>query len=115
MTLREKRCVFTEHVAELIREARSLGFECALDQVKRTQAEADANAAAGTGIKRSLHLVGLAVDLLLYRDGVYLTATQDYEPLGNWWEAQSTTSYTLAWGGRFRDGNHFSLAHEGRR
>jgi hypothetical protein len=112
VNLREKRCLLTRLTARLIDKAISLGYEPALDQVKRTQAEADANAAAGKGIKNSLHLLGLAVDLLLYRAGVYVTDTATYTELGEWWEQQHSL---CRWGGRFKDGNHFSIEHEGRK
>jgi len=113
MTLREKRCRFTALVARLIDHAIAIGYEPALDQVKRTAAEAAANAAAGTGIANSVHCDGLAVDLLLYREGTYLTKTEDYATLGAYW----TSLDALArWGGDFqrKDGNHFSFAHGGR-
>jgi len=48
------------------------GYEYAFDQFKRTQAEANANATAGAGIAKSLHILGLAVDINLYKDGEYL-------------------------------------------
>jgi hypothetical protein len=41
--------------------------------------------------------------------------TKDYELLGEWWEGQSTDTFTLAWGGRFNDGNHFSMEHDGKK
>lgn len=112
MTLRDKRVLFTKLVSKLIQQAEILGFECALDQVKRTKQEAAANAASGAGISNSLHLVGLAVDLLLYKDGVYLEKSEDYEPLGIWWEQQNEL---CCWGGRFKkkDGNHFSVTDGG--
>ena len=60
--------------------------------------------------KESLHYIRLAIDLNLFRNGVYLTSTADHLPLGLYWE-----SIGGSWGGRFNDGNHYSLAHEGKR
>jgi hypothetical protein len=48
------------------------------------------------------------LDLNLFKDGKYLALTEDHKPLGEWWESQGG-----AWGGRFNDGNHYSLEHEG--
>jgi len=59
---------------------------------------------------KSLHTKRLAVDLPAFRDGKYLTETKQYEPLGEVWESLGGT-----WGGRFDDGNHFSLEHDGMR
>lgn len=118
MNLRQKRVAFTRMVARLIDEADLLGFEIALNEVLRSQAAALANAKAGIGIKNSLHLVGLAVDVALYKDGHYLTRTEDYKPLGTWWTRQSTDGFRLCWGGNFmtlKDGSHFSVEHEGRK
>lgn len=117
-TLGEKRCRFTQDLAKLIQKAKDFGYDVALDQVKRTQAEADANAASGVGIKNSLHLLGLAADLLLYRDGIYLTKDVGYEILGQWWKALSPDH---RWGGDFRDAqgrpkpdsDHYSIEHGG--
>lgn len=111
-SVKEKRWLLTECLALLIFEAGRRGFKCAVDQVKRTQAEANANAASGAGISNSLHLSGLAADVLLYRDGQYLDKTEDYKQLGEYWEQL----HPLArWGGRFKkpDGNHFSITHGG--
>ena len=60
--------------------------------------------------KESLHYIRLAIDLNLFRNGAYLTSTADHLPLGLYWE-----SIGGSWGGRFNDGNHYSLAHEGKR
>ena len=59
-------------------------------------------------IKNSLHYIGLAKDINLFADGEYLTKTEDYEQLGDYWETLGNT-----WGGRFSDGNHFSIEHRG--
>ncbi|MFQ9337054.1 MAG: M15 family metallopeptidase [Varibaculum sp.] len=51
------------------------------------------------------------MDFNLFVNGQYKTRTEDYLPLGEYWE-----SLGGAWGGRFKsrpDGNHFSLEHNG--
>jgi hypothetical protein len=62
------------------------------------------------GHKNSCHKLKLARDLYLTRDGEYLTDTEDYRELGEWWEKQHDL---CRWGGRFADGNHFSFWHNG--
>jgi len=98
MTYGDKRRKFAVMVSKLILFAIGLGYEVALDDGK-----------CRTGhIKNSFHYIGLAQDINLYKDGVYLTKTEDHLPLGNYWESLGGT-----WGGRWMDGNHYSLG-EGR-
>lgn len=111
MTLREKQALFTQLVAQLIIHANLEGYEVTFGEAYRTPAEALRNAQQGTGIAKSLHTSRLAIDLNLFKDGRLLTRTADHEPLGVWWESQHEL---CRWGGRFSDGNHYSLAHEGR-
>jgi len=59
---------------------------------------------------QSNHYIRLAIDLNLFKDGKYLTSTEAHRPLGEYWE-----SIGGAWGGRFQDGNHYSLEHDGRK
>lgn len=101
---------FAAMLPQLINAAIVQGYQVTLGECLRTQAQATANAVAGIGISNSLHLDRLAIDLNLFRDGQYLTATSDYAPLGQYWESIGGT-----WGGRFNDGNHFSLAYRGRK
>ena len=71
----------------------------------------DAYVSTRTGhMKGSLHYDKLAIDLNVFRGGVYLTEGSEYPNLGEFWESKGG-----AWGGRFADGNHFSLAHGGRK
>ena len=56
------------------------------------------------------HYNKLAQDLDLFRDGQYLSATADHEPFGIFWEGLHPL---CRWGGRFKDGNHYSLEHGG--
>jgi len=110
MKLSEKRVLFTRLLAELILWASSEGYDLALDQVKRSEAEAKANAAKGKGISNSLHILGLAADLNLYIKGVYQETTEAHKKIGEKWK----TMHPLArWGGDFNDGNHYSLEHNG--
>lgn len=115
MTLREKQSWFVVLVARLIDEATRRGYALTFGEAWRSPEEAARLAKIGKGIKASLHTQRLAVDLNLFIDGVYQTKSEAYRPLGEWWEAQSTTEITCAWGGRFNDGNHFSIAHAGRK
>lgn len=114
LTLSEKQRLFTRMVGSLIRWTyrQPEGYELTFGEALRTQAQANANAASGAGIRNSLHLIRLAVDLNLFIKGEYQTDSAAYEPLGVYWE-----SLGGSWGGRFSrpDGNHFSVEWEGRR
>ena len=113
MKLSEKRILFSKLISQLVLWASENGYDLAFDQVKRTQAEASANAAKGAGISNSLHTLGLAADLNLYIKGVYQETTEAHKPLGEKWKSM----HPLArWGGDFKsrpDGNHYSLEHNG--
>jgi hypothetical protein len=110
MTLGEKQRKFTRMIADLIWWAYAHGFELTFAEAYRTPEQAALNAKAGKGISNSLHLDRLAVDFNLFKDGAFLTSTEDHRPLGEYWESIGGT-----WGGRFNDGNHYSLEHGGRK
>ena len=111
MTLREKQSLFVTLVAELIQHANGLGYALTFGEAQRSAEEAARLAKLGKGIANSLHTSRLAIDLNLFKDGVYHTSTDAHRPLGEWWEAQHEL---CRWGGRFNDGNHYSLTHGGR-
>ncbi len=114
MKLSEKQRLFCRDVGLLIQWAYGQGFELTFGDAYRSPEQAKANAMAGTGIANSLHTQRLAIDLNLFIDGEYQTTTAIYAPLGEFWESLGPEH---SWGGRFSkpDGNHFSIAHEGRR
>lgn len=113
MTLREARCAFTQCLAELVLLAKTLGYEVAFDEVTERITEKDPTS---DHMKNSLHHIGLAGDLLIYKDGKYLTSTEEYTLLGTEWEQMGVRKdLPLRWGGRFKDGNHFSLEWGGRK
>jgi hypothetical protein len=109
-TLSQKQQRFTLMIAKLINFAYERGYGLTFGEAYRTPELAKMNAENGKGIKNSLHSERLAIDLNLFIDGIYQRNTQDYKVLGEFWE-----SIGGAWGGRFNDGNHFSLAHNGRK
>jgi hypothetical protein len=110
MTLGEKQRKFTLLAANLIQEAYRLGYQVTFGEAYRPPEVAERYAIEGRGIANSLHTSRLAIDLNLFRDGKYLTISNDYLPLGEFWETLGGS-----WGGRFSkpDGNHFSLEHNG--
>ncbi|MNE13960.1 hypothetical protein D3C80_1068160 [compost metagenome] len=111
MTLGEKQKKFVKMVGELIAFAYDKGYELTFGDAYR-----DPRVHGAVGEKKSyssansVHKERLAVDFNLFKDGKYLTKTEDYLQLGDFWE-----SIGGSWGGRFKDGNHFSLEHNGRK
>ena len=100
MTLGEKQRKFVRMVADLIIFAYSKGYELTFgDAWAKTGHRANSN-----------HYVRLAIDLNLFKAGKWLTETEDHRELGEYWE-----SIGGSWGGRFGDGNHYSLEHKGRK
>ena len=111
MTLREKQSLFVMLVGGLIEHAYELGYELTFGEAYRSPEEAERLARLGLGIPGSLHISKLAIDLNLFKNGKYLSSSEAHRPLGEWWEEQ----HELArWGGRFGDGNHYSLNHAGK-
>ena len=108
MTLGDKQRLFTRKIGLLIAFAYERGYELTFSEAYRTPEQAALNAERGTGITNSLHTQRLAVDFNLFRDGRYLTNTEDHRELGEFWESIGGT-----WGGRFNDGNHYSMEHQG--
>lgn len=93
---------FSRMVLQLLAKAFELGYEVTFGEAWN---------AAGVGhMPDSLHYIRLAIDLNLFRAGVWLQSTEDHRALGEWWESIGGT-----WGGRFKDGNHYSLAYGGRK
>jgi hypothetical protein len=103
MTLGEKQEKFTLMIARLIIRAYQMGYQIRLGHALRCQD-------CKTGKAKSLHKDKLAMDINLFKNGVFLQKTSDHQPLGEEWESMGG-----AWGGRFGDGNHYSLEHEGRK
>ena len=109
MTLRQKQSKFARMVADLLIKAYELGYEVTLgDAYRDPRLHGELGVKKGYGHAKSAHKNRLAIDLNLFKDGKFLGATDDHKQLGEWWE-----NIGGSWGGRFNDGNHYSLEHEG--
>ena len=107
MTLHEQQSAFARDVSYLIQYIiADPKYSVTLGESWRSKEQAQLYAKQGKGIVNSLHCERLAIDLNLFREGVYLTDTKDYEWIGMWWEKLDKQN---RWGGRFKraDGNHF--------
>jgi hypothetical protein len=104
---------FPPLVAQLIRFAYAHGYELTLgDAYRHPDWQATLVTAGRSRVHTSLHTDRLAIDLNLFRDSLYETTTEAHAPLGAFWESLDPLA---RWGGRFGDGNHYSLTFGGRR
>ncbi len=103
MRLREKQSLFAGLQPLLVLKALQLGYEVTLGEAQRSMD-------AEYGHPKSTHKYKLAIHINLFIDGKYLRKTSDHMALGIWWEQQHEL---CRWGGRFGDGNHYSLEHNG--
>ena len=111
MTLGEKQRLFGTMLPRLLDYILSCGYQYTLgDAYRDPKVFGHVGERLGYGYARSNHKRRLAIDLNLFKDGVYLDKTKDHQPIGEWWEAQHAL---CRWGGRFNDGNHYSMEHEG--
>ena len=111
MKLGQAQEKFMRLLPRLIDKAHEMGYEIRggdLFRDPRVHGYLGKKAAYGNAF--SCHKLKLAIDLNLFRDGVYLSETEDHRELGEWWEAQDDM---CCWGGRFNDGNHYSLTWQG--
>ena len=109
MTLFETQVLFASKVPLLINKAFELGYQVTLgDAFRDPRVHGAFGTKGGYGHPSSNHKRRLAVDLNLFKDGVFLTTTQDHQKLGEFWESIGGT-----WGGRFNDANHYSMEFGG--
>lgn len=104
---------FAISTAWLINKAAELGYRVTLGDAFRTAEQAAANAAAGSGIRRSLHCERLAIDLNFFKNGEYVSDGSQLRDIGEAWKALGED---YRWGGDFKtrpDGNHFSITPDG--
>lgn len=115
MTLRQKQSVFAKNIGLLIAYAYAQGYELTFGEAMRTAYQQAYNVAHGLSkTNDSKHEVKLAVDLFLFKNGVYLTVNEDYKFLGDYWCSLDPAN---TWGGDFNhtgkndfiDSDHFEM------
>jgi len=105
MKLSEAQQIFCLNIASLIIWAYDQGYKLTFGE--------SFNAAGIGHMENSNHYIRLAQDFNLFKNGEYLTASDDYKLLGAHWK---TIHPLNRWGGDFKskDGNHFSMEWKGR-
>jgi len=106
--LRKKQSDFLRMIADLIIFAYDSGYELtAGDAYRDPRVHGVMGEHRGYGHSRSFHKTRLAMDLNLFKDGEYLSDTDDHRFLGEHWKSLHPDN---TWGGDFRnaDGNHYS-------
>ncbi len=97
MGLRKDQSDFAHYIGILIPWIESQGYQVTFG-----------DAWAKSGHKyNSKHYIRLALDLNLFKDGVYLETTEAHRPIGEKWKSLNPN---CTWGGDFPspDGNHYS-------
>lgn len=116
MTLGEKQRLFVRLLPRLFDYAHSMGYELTLgDGYRDPRVFGAIGESKGYGHSKSAHKQRLAIDLNLFKDGVYLSDSKAHAFLGAYWKALNPL---CCWGGDFKtnaDGNHYSITHEGRK
>lgn len=117
MGLGDKQRLFMKLIAKLIIFAYEEGYMLSLgDGYRDPRVFGEVGEKEGYGRSNSLHKQRLAIDLNLFEQvngsWLYLKETNDHLLLGEYWESLHEL---CSWGGRFNDGNHYSLTHEGKR
>lgn len=110
MSLRKQQSIFARKVADLIIQAEAMGYEVTLgDAFRDPRLHGLMGERMGYGAANSFHKHRLAIDLNLFKDGVFQDGTEAHRPLGEWWVSQGGT-----WGGNFKnkDANHYSLGEQ---
>jgi len=104
---------FAGDVARLIIYIHDNAFMCSLGEAYRTPEQAEIYAKSGKGIKDSLHIQRLAIDINLFdQHGMLITNSNDYEQFGKYWESLNPRNrwggyFVSKYGGKIVDGNHF--------
>ncbi len=122
MRLQDKQAIFASYVGKLIVYINEQGYEVTFGDawafdvrpvIEYLQSVGGAEDLIKLLISRkhskhSKHYKKLGIDLNIFRDGKYLSKTEDHRPFGEYWES---LDHKCVWGGRIKDGNHYQYGH----
>ena len=114
MTLGQKQRLFSKLVGQLLGKIYEMGYEVTLgDAYRDPRLHGNIGVRQGYGSPNSSHKERLAIDLNLFKGGVFLTTSEAHKPIGDFWK---TLHPDCRWGGDFKspDGNHYSMTNGGR-
>jgi hypothetical protein len=107
LKLGKRQELFSSLIPSLLTKAFDLGFQVRIGDVYRDpRAHGEMGEQGPYGSPTSNHKNKCAVDLNLFKDGVYLTTTADHKELGEWWDTQHELT---RWGGAYDDANHYEV------
>ena len=121
MNLSDKQMIFAAKLGELLQRINNTGRRATMGDCFRSPE-------VPYGHPKSTHKQRLAADVNLFVGGVYQQSSAAHVDLGEWWEtlsgfylpsgekvteADGGEYLEFCWGGRFNDGNHYSIMHEG--
>ena len=111
MSVRKAQSKFALMVCKLIRHMHREGYEVTFgDAYRDPRVHGEWGEKKSYSTAKSNHKRRLAIDLNLFKDGVYLVSSQEHERFGKYWESLDECN---RWGGRFDDGNHYEHIPEG--
>ena len=111
MKLGKKQELFARLLPSLFLKAFELGFEIRPgDLFRDPRVHGHFGHKKSYSRSKSCHKLKLAIDLNLMLDNRLVKTAEGHRELGEWWEKQHKL---CRWGGRFNDGNHYSLTHHG--
>jgi len=113
MRLGEKQELFARLIAEHIIWLYSKGYAVrGGDWFRDARVHGKVGVKKGYGAAYSMHKDKCALDINLFKDGKFLTSTAGHLESGEKWESRHAL---CCWGGRFDDGNHYSITDGGRK
>jgi len=97
MSLGNKQRQFTRMVGQLIEWAYQNDYELTFgDAYRDPRVFGPVGEKKGYGRSKSNHKVRLAIDFNLFKNGKYLTATEDHRLLGEYWESIGSSELSAA-------------------
>ena len=106
MLLSELQQLFSRDTVLLFKYINDQGYAFTYGEAMRSKEQAAIYAKTGKGILDSLHCKRLAIDINLFKDGIYLDKKEDYDKFADYWESLSPANRN---GRNFlrSDANHF--------